>query len=802
MAAAGLKGTDLLLPRAKTIALGFSLLLLSASCSPPPPNSHPPQLPASKSANDTTATSPNRDLGPTRTNAFISEREKHDGTTWSQEVQAQRCERRFSQLWDDLRTAPDPWSVLLNAVAPQIQASVDPIAEDLELGIRRIRFGARSKVFSANEFRERIDGFRRQGFRLLESEWHHSRYDPDHEDGPRSEFSFVLHLQRPAAPTSTSRFGARELRAIVRGILVVDWPRPENTRLVPVGMRLRDVEILTRSGLPAFERVFSYSRRSEDVASAHPILLQDLDANGFDDIVISRWNRVYLNGGGQFTERRFLAHFQPHGETGVLADFDGDGSVDFFTIGVRGQPLLFRGDDEGQFPRPAETVSEARFDAPLAVTVGDIDDDGDVDIWQTQYRLSYVDGHMPTPYYDANDGYPAALLENDGQGGFTDITEAGGLAAKRNRRTYSTSLVDLDDDGDLDLVVVSDFAGLDIYTNDGQGHFTEVTHELVENRHLFGMAHTFGDYDVNGTLDLYAIGMSSTTARRLDRLGLGRGDRPLIHRMRAAMAYGNRMYLAPSRTAPAGRYRTPAFAHSVARTGWSWGTTSFDFDNDRDTDIYVANGFRSGRSARDYCTRFWCHDIYTGSSTPDPKVKAVLADSLRELDAGDISWNGYEHNALLLNLNGRDFLNVGFLMGVGCEFDSRAVVSNDLDGDGQLDLLVTQYEFDGRGFVMTLHVYRNTLSTANHWIGVRLQPMAQAAVTVGARIRVLSQGTEQIARIVTGDSWGAQHANQVHFGLGAIDAVEALEIRWPDGQLQRIENPAVDRYHQTSPSGG
>ena len=84
-------------------------------------------------------------------------------------------------------------------------------------------------------------------------------------------------------------------------------------------------------------------------------------------------------------------------------------------------------------------------------------------------------------------------------------------------------------------MVVSDYAGVDLHENQGNGHFVDITEKVLPERHLFGMAHTLADFDRDGLTDIYAIGMSSTTARRLDRLGLGREDRPDIHRMRGAM---------------------------------------------------------------------------------------------------------------------------------------------------------------------------------------------------------------------------------------------------------------------------
>ena len=101
------------------------------------------------------------------------------------------------------------------------------------------------------------------------------------------------------------------------------------------------------------------------------------------------------------------------------------------------------------------------------------------------------------------------------------------------RRTFSASLVDLDEDRDLDLMVVADFSGMDVYLNDGGGKFTDATARLVDQRHGFGMSHTFGDWDGDGREDVYMVGMSSTTARRLDRLGLSRPGFEKYTEMRA-----------------------------------------------------------------------------------------------------------------------------------------------------------------------------------------------------------------------------------------------------------------------------
>src|SRR5262249_8016113 len=148
--------------------------------------------------------------------------------------------------------------------------------------------------------------------------------------------------------------------------------------------------------------------------------------------------------------------------------------------------------------------------------------DGDLDLFLGQYRVPTLGQILKPSFYDANDGHPAYLLLNDGRGNFTDATPNAGLEKKRGRRIFSASFADLNDDGQLDLVVASDFAGADLYMNDGEGHFTDMTSNWIAEPHAFGMAHALSDFNADGRLDLLMIGMTSPTVNRLDHLGLRR----------------------------------------------------------------------------------------------------------------------------------------------------------------------------------------------------------------------------------------------------------------------------------------
>src|SRR5262249_48798467 len=154
---------------------------------------------------------------------------------------------------------------------------------------------------------------------------------------------------------------------------------------------------------------------------------------------------------------------------------------------------------------PKAAAPQVRVVSPAVLTTGDIDGDGDLDLWLGQYKQPFVGGQMPTPYYDANDGNPSYLLLNDGTGRFETATAQAGLSSKSRRRTISASFVDLDDDGDLDLITVNDFSGVDLFYIDGRGHFTNESHRL-DHRTMYGMTHCFGDFDHDGAIDFLVTG--------------------------------------------------------------------------------------------------------------------------------------------------------------------------------------------------------------------------------------------------------------------------------------------------------
>ena len=726
-----------------------------------------------------------------RIQTVVQEREQLDKTVWKEETAAQQVEAVFIDLWDELRGAKDKFAPLAEFEFTSLSLPEQQSNRTLEWDIidRQLKLNADTKPLSPAEWKGWLAARKAEGWELIESEWHQEKFafKKGSDSAADSLFKFTLHVQHETR------------RVILRGELEVEWPNLQDEQSLRVGtLAVGSIRALERTGAAPFVPKLKIEPSRARAGYVAPSLVKDLNGDGRPEIIFAGNNSLLWNRGDWKWERAPLCdYFHDPLSSALLGDFTGDGVMDLFGVSADAGPLLWTANGKGQFPNPPERMKKKLADlhGASACSAGDVDGDGDLDVWVMQYKFPYVEGQFPTPYYNANDGYPSYLLLNDGRGNFTDATETAGLAGKRFRRSYSGSLVDLDGDGDLDLMNVSDFSGLDLYLNDGKGTFTDITATLGEDRFSFGMSHALGDFNGDGRLDLYMTGMGSTTARRLETMKAGRKDFAGHQDHRMKMGYGNRLFLGGK-----DGFAQAPYNHQVARAGWSWGVTGADFDLDGDRDLFIANGHLSRDSAKDYCTTFWRHDIYSGNSKSNPVLGEFFVDLHEQLQGG-CSWNGFEHNVFYLNLPGEGFANVAFLLGVSHEFDSRVVVSADLDADGRPDLLVTELHWDAKAKKVrdVVHLIRNAWPTQGNWIGIHLRG-GPGRSPLGAVATVRAGGQTQRQWLLSGDSFSAQHPTTLHFGLGKTSTVKGIEIRWPDGHITQLDNPRTGQYHVMSGS--
>ena len=709
-----------------------------------------------------------------------------DQTVWKGEMLSHRYGDVFVKLWDKLRNSIDPFKTLAEFPIGEVTLGQGRQTSEHEWGITTISTAEPARLLDAAAWRQQLNAWQAAGYRLDASEWRHPIFDPATNDAPaRSTIQMTLFVEHPE----------KKERITIRGDLKVVWTEPADPAAEPIPAKIdaNQLSITSRAGPPMFVPLVSkVVMPFTNLIFIDPLMAYDLNGDGLSELMLGCRNQVYWNRGGGKFEVGTLCRYRPERPyTMTLGDFDGDANVDLLIADQVGAEL-YAGDSQGQFNepgRPAWTVGDALAN-PFVIASGDIDRDGDLDVWIAQYQIPYAAGQMPTPYYDANDGFPSYLLLNDGRGNFTDATATSGLGGKRNRRAYSCSFIDLDEDGDLDFVQVSDFAGLDLFLNDGKGHFTDVTATHVDEPHSLGMGHTFGDYDLDGRMDLYVIGMISYAAQRMDHLGEGPAEFGMHQKMRAITTHGNRLYFARD-----GQWRQTAMSEQVARTGWSWGAATGDFDNDGDPDVQVNNGQLSRKSAKDYETQFWRHDIYIADTTHDP-VRAVYFNMTQDRLFGEgWSYGGHEFNHFYLNEGGKSFLLAAYQVGLALDRDLRTVVADDFDGDGKLDLAYTGFE-PWPAMQASYHLYQNNWPGAGNWVGFRLREEGGGYSPIGARVNLtLNDGRVLKRALITGDSFRSQSAPVAHFGIGRDSSVKQVEIIWSNGKTKKIPAPPINQYH-------
>jgi hypothetical protein len=147
---------------------------------------------------------------------------------------------------------------------------------------------------------------------------------------------------------------------------------------------------------------------------------------------------------------------------------------------------------------------------------------------------------------------------------------------------------------------------------------------------------------------------------------------------------------------------------------------------------------------------------------------------------GENSWNGYENNLMYANLGNGDFVDIGRASGSDSIRDARGVGVADLNRDGRLDLVINNNNKPPT-------IYLNELQDEHNWLQIELVGNKSNRDAVGARVRLTVAGKTLTRLVGSGSGYASQSMLPLHFGLGTAERVEALEIHWPSGRVDRLE---------------
>jgi hypothetical protein len=435
----------------------------------------------------------------------------------------------------------------------------------------------------------------------------------------------------------------------------------------------------------------------------------------------------------------------------AIADYDNDGWPDIF-VSNWGKNRLYHNNHDGTFTDVAEKAGVALND-PAAwhtgATWGDYDGDGRLDLFVAGY-LHYDRKNLPTPAENGGTnafctfrgeqvscgprglkGEPDHLFHNNGDGTFTDVSEKAGVADKPAYYGLGAVFVDVNNDGKPDLLVGNDSTPNYLYLNKGDGTFDDVS---------------------------YASGFALNEAgRETASMGIAVGDwqnngqldifdttfsddyKPLYHNE------GDANFTDISYHIGLGEITVPFL---------SWGDAFIDYDNDGWKDLLMSDGHVYPQA-----------DKYHWGT----------------------SWK--ERPMLFHNVNGKRFEAVPAVEGSGLAdvIAGRGMAVGDLFNDGKLDALINV--MDGHPVLL-----RNVSPDKNHWLELKLVGGPKSPRdAVGATVYVTANGIKQREDVLSGGSYLSSNDPRPHFGLGQATSVDAIEVHWPSGKVEKFTVSGVDR---------
>ncbi len=454
-------------------------------------------------------------------------------------------------------------------------------------------------------------------------------------------------------------------------------------------------------------------------------------------------NALFENRGGKFVDVASpLGVDDAAFGMGVCAgDANGDGWIDLFVTNY-GPDRLYLNQGGRSFLEVAGPAGVAGSGWSSSCAFGDLDGDGDHDLYVTRYvDFDYADPapcgdpSAKTRYYcrpENFDGVPDALYLNQGNGTFIEAGKERGVSTAATERGFGVSLVDFDLDGDLDIYAANDGSQNRLYENDGSARFEDVG--LWSGAGLSalgvpeaGMGIAVGD--LNGDLlpDLVVTHFSMETNTLYTNLG-------------------DLQFEDVTETSGLG-------PPSLEYVGW--GVELFDFDNDGDLDLAVANGH-----------------MQEGIEQLEPRLKYP------------------QPNQLFENLGAGRFVEVSPQAGAAWQTHavSRGLAVGDWNNDGRLDVVISNTND-------RVDLLENRIETKNHWLGLSLVGPAENRLALGAVVTLQNGTSKQTRGVRSGGSFQSQSDLRVHFGLGQSQESVRVDITWPNGRRQSSPRLAIDRYH-------
>jgi enediyne biosynthesis protein E4 len=453
-------------------------------------------------------------------------------------------------------------------------------------------------------------------------------------------------------------------------------------------------------------------------------------------------NALYRNNrDGTFTDVTEKAGVagKGYGQGVAVGDYDGDGFPDMY-VTQYGRSILYHNNGDGTFTDVTQKAGVAAPGWASSAVWFDYDNDGRLDLFVCQFVEFSKSQNLPCTAYNNKPGYcvprlykptPSWLFHNNGDGTFTDVGKSSGIG-KYLGKAWGVVATDLNNDGKMDLFVANDTTANFLFMNRGSGRFEEIgalagVGFSEMGRPRSGMGVDAADFNQDGWIDLFVANIDH------EKYSLYQNNHD-------------------------GTFDDQAGATGIAaatRLMSGWGLKFFDYDNDGNLDLFLANG------------------------NPDDLIETMQKDVT------------YREPLLLFHGDGKTLHNVSAESGpiFARHLSARGLAIGDFDNDGAVDVLVSVN--DSAPLLL-----RNTAARGNHWLGVGLVGRKSNGDAIGARITYQSGDLKRSRTKVGGGSFLSSHDPRVVLGIGKRTKIDWLEVKWPEpgGTTERFTDLPIDKY--------
>jgi hypothetical protein len=567
-----------------------------------------------------------------------------------------------------------------------------------------------------------------------------------------------------------------------------DVPREALFRMLPpseTGIQFRNT-LSERPTPHRTELLYEYFSNGGGVA------VGDLNGDGLADLYFTgnmTYNGLFLNRGGMrfedVTRVAGVAGRPNTWKTGVtFADVDGDGLLDIYVAYSGDLPLerrvdelyINQGSDENGIPRFAERARAYGLASPHSSNQAyffDYDRDGDLDLFLQTHNVtatSYVHVNAGRWRMEQEDPVNGLRFYRNDDGHFDDVTSQVGISSSPYTYGLGAGISDIDKDGWIDMYVGNDYSPPDyLYMNNGDGTFSDELGSRMGHTPNASMGVDVADIDNDGWSDILVLDMLAEDNRRQKTL-LVPNDRTLFETFVQSGFHHQYMRNMLQLNNGDGTFSEIGQLAGVSNTDWSWAPLIADLDNDGKKDLFVTNG--TLHDVLDLHFLDFKRDYVARKGQLGPDDIAALMEALPSSDVPNYAFR---------NEGDLRFRDVSSHWGLDVPLKSTGAAYADLDNDGDLDLVtnnINEYP--------SVFENRTADASGNNYLQIRLEGTGPNTFGVGAKLTVYAGGGKQYAEQMPTRGYLSTVSPILHFGLGALAAIDSLQVVWPDGRAESL----------------